>query len=155
MSKYLIDLGKNARKAFVSSSAITDDVCNLVLHSYAELLQQNKTKILKANVIDLAVATDLQQSPSNIDRLKLDDTRIEQIIDAVQQISKFASPINKIQQSWQQPNKLQFARVTIPIGVLAVIFESRPNVASDIASLALKSGNTVILARRQRGNQYQ
>ena len=80
-----------------------------------------------------------------LERLKLDDKKIEAIIKSVNEIAKFKDPLGKTLDSWQRPNKLIIKKVSIPIGVIGVIYESRPNVTSDISSLCFKTGNAVIL----------
>ena len=84
-------------------------------------------------------------SNSFIDRLSLDKKRIYSIIDGLIDISKLEDPLNKVLSKWDRPNGLNISKISIPIGIIGVIYESRPNVTSDVASLCFKSGNTVIL----------
>jgi len=116
---------------------------NDVLKQYCFYLKKHKKLILKANQIDILKANKIRNSM--IDRLKLNDTKINEIIKSVERIIKLKDPLNKILASWKRPNGLIIQRVSIPIGVIGVIYESRPNVTSDVSSLCFKSGNAVIL----------
>ena len=133
----------NSRTAFEEK---TDSVKkNRVLKKFANLLLRNKKKIFKENYKDIKVAKNNKIKENLIKRLKIDDDKIKGIIRSINQIIKIKDPTNKILDSWKRPNGLVIKKVTVPIGVIAVIYESRPNVTSDVASLCFKSGNSVIL----------
>ena len=104
---------------------------------------KNKKKILHANNLDIENKSTLNSAL--LDRLILDNKRIEGICKGLVDISKLDDPIGKILSEWKRPNGLKIQRVSVPLGVIGVIYESRPNVAADAAALCLKSGNTLIL----------
>jgi len=105
----------------------------------------SKDKIIAANRLDINKAQKNQLSPAFIDRLLLDEQRIDTIVDTLHNISAQPDPLGKTLESWSQPNGLQFRKVAVPLGVIGIIYESRPNVTADAAALCLRSGNAVIL----------
>ncbi|MAH74556.1 MAG: glutamate-5-semialdehyde dehydrogenase [Candidatus Pelagibacter sp. TMED197] len=139
--QYLEKIGKNSRKAFEDLKAIKHDKIKKVLKDYNNALLRNKRKILSENQKDIRSA----KRQNLIDRLILNDKRIEGIRESINEISKFKNPIGRVIESWKRPNKLKIKKVTTPIGVIGVIYESRPNVTADVAALSLKSGNCCIL----------
>ncbi len=143
MSYNLKKIVKKSRSAFESNvSSIKKDK---VLKKFISLLLKNKKKILKANYKDIYFAKIKGLNINLIKRLEINEKKIDEIIKSVKQIIKIKDPTDKILDRWKRPNGLEIKKVTVPIGVLAVIYESRPNVTSDIASLCFKSGNAVIL----------
>ena len=145
MSKYLIEIGKNAKKAFKKNSLSNNKRKNAVLNQFNNILKKEIKNILIQNKKDLDYARKIKLNANIIDRLFLNKERIDQIRDSINEITKFKDPIGKIISTWKRPNGLVIKKITIPIGIIGVIFESRPNVSSDVASLCFKSGNTVIL----------
>ena len=145
MSKYLIKIGKNAKKAFKKNSLSNNKRKNAVLNQFNNILKKEIKNILIQNKKDLDYARKIKLNANIIDRLFLNKERIDQIRDSINEITKFKDPIGKIISTWKRPNGLVIKKITIPIGIIGVIFESRPNVSSDVASLCFKSGNTVIL----------
>ena len=139
--KYLEKIGLNAKKAFEKLKGIKHDKIKLVLNNYNTEILKNKKKIIKENLKDVKNV----KRKHLVDRLILNDKRIDQIRHSINEIAKFQNPIGRILEKWQRPNKLKIKKVTTPIGVIGVIYESRPNVTSDVASLCFKSGNAVIL----------
>ena len=139
--KYLIQIGKNAKEAQTQLKNISDKKINYVLSTYKKLLIKNKKRILKENAKDIKFC----QRKSMVDRLMLTEQRLNSIIKSIQEIIKFKSPINRVLEKWKRSNGLTINKVSIPIGVIGVIYESRPNVTCDVAALCLKSGNVVIL----------
>ncbi len=133
----------NSRSAFEEKADPVKK--NRVLKKFANLLLRNKKKIFKENYKDIKVAKNNKIKENLIKRLEIDDDKIKGIIKSINQIIKIKDPTNKILDSWKRPNGLVIKKVTVPIGVIAVIYESRPNVTSDVASLCFKSGNSVIL----------
>ena len=105
----------------------------------------NTKKIISENIKDIKSAKKKNLNQNLISRLEINDKKIVGIIKSVNQIIKIKDPTNKILEKWKRPNGLIIKKVTVPIGVIAVIYESRPNVTSDVASLCFKSGNSVIL----------
>jgi len=143
MNKYLLNIGRNAHNAF---KVKTDSkLKNKVLLKFSKLINQNKYIIIKQNKKDINYAKRKGYKPNLINRLELNENRINQIIKSVNKIAKLKYPIDLTLSKWKRPNGLIIKKVTIPIGVIGVIYESRPNVTSDISSLCFKSGNCVIL----------
>ena len=136
-------VGIKSRKA--SSKKIATNIKNKVLNKYAQLLDEEKKLILRENAKDIKFAQNKGLKDNLINRLKIDDLRLKNIKNSIKKISKLKDPVDVILKKWKRPNGLNIRRVTIPIGVIGVIFESRPNVTSDVAGLCFKSGNAVIL----------
>ena len=143
MKNYLNTLGLKSRIAF--SKKINSDKKNKVLTDFAFLIKSNKKLILKKNLKDVQNAKRKNIRENLISRLILNLDKINHIIKSIIQISKLNDPENKTLKKWTRPNGLKITKVTVPIGVIGVIYESRPNVTSDISSLCFKSGNCVIL----------
>ena len=138
-------IGEKARKASLHLSKMNIRKRNEVLKLFSKYLRVNSNLILHANKKDILKAKSKKMRESIIQRLRLDEKKIKQIINSIEQIIKFKDPVGKILSSWKRPNGLVIKRVSAPIGVIGVIYESRPNVTSDVSSLCFKSGNVVIL----------
>ena len=136
-------IGVKARKA--SDKTITTKTKNKVLKDYAKLLDKEKNFILKENAKDIKFAKNKGLKENLINRLLINEKKLNDIKKSIHKIEKLKDPINVSLNKWKRPNGLNISRVTIPIGVIGVIYESRPNVTSDVASLCFKSGNSVIL----------
>ena len=143
MKNLLFNIGKKSKKAFILK--INENKKNKVLRDYCQLLEKNKKLIIKENEKDIKNAYKKKIKENLIDRLVLNEKKILDIINSVRKIIKLKDPTNIILEKWKRPNGLKISKITIPIGVIGVIYESRPNVTSDIASLCFKSGNSVIL----------
>ena len=143
MSKLVKIIGFNSRKAL--NSRINSKKKNKVLKDFAKLIQINKDKILSENKKDVFYAKRKNVKENLIKRLALNSNKLKSIINSVKTITSFKDPVNQVTSKWKRPNGLEIKRVTIPIGVIGVIFESRPNVTSDVSALCFKSGNAVIL----------
>ena len=143
MNRFMNLVGIKSRKA--SSKKIATNIKNKVLDKYAQLLDEQKKLILRENAKDIKFAQNKGLKDNLINRLKIDDLRFKDIKNSIKKISKLKDPVDVILKKWKRPNGLSIRRVTIPIGVIGVIFESRPNVTSDVAGLCFKSGNAVIL----------
>ena len=143
MNIYLKKIGVNAHIAF--KKKIDTKIKNKVLNKYAYLINKNKFKIINENKKDIKFARKKGLKENFIKRLNLDLQKINQIIKSIKIISKLKDPINVTLSKWSRPNGLKIKRVTIPLGVIGVIYESRPNVTADVSSLCFKSGNCVIL----------
>ena len=143
MSKLVKIIGFNSRKAL--NSRINSKKKNKVLKDFAKLIQINKDKILSENKKDVFYAKEKNVKENLIKRLALNSNKLKSIINSVKTITSFKDPVNQVTSKWKRPNGLEIKRVTIPIGVIGVIFESRPNVTSDVSALCFKSGNAVIL----------
>jgi glutamate-5-semialdehyde dehydrogenase len=143
MKNYMNLVGKNAKKA--SLEKVKTKVKNDVLKKYVLLLDREKNSILKANAKDIKFALEKGLKNSLIDRLTIDEERLNNIQNSINTIIKLKDPIDNILEKWSRSNGLKISKVSIPIGVIGVIYESRPNVTSDVAALCFKSGNAVIL----------
>ncbi len=143
MSKLVKIIGFNSRKAL--NSRINSKKKNKVLKDFAKLIQINEDKILSENKKDVFYAKGKNLKENLIKRLALNSNKLKSIINSVKTITSFKDPVNQVTSRWKRPNGLEIKRVTIPIGVIGVIFESRPNVTSDVSALCFKSGNAVIL----------
>lgn len=138
-------LGRKARAAARQVALAPAETRNAALKAMAAALRERAPAILAANALDLAEAKAAGQKESFIDRLLLNDTRIEEIAEAVASVAELPDPVGRVLASWERPNGLVFERVATPLGVIAAIFESRPNVTADAGALCLKSGNAAIL----------
>ena len=141
MNKYLNNIGVKSKIAFKKLSEIDVKKRNGVLETYSKSLAKNKKKIIKENNRDIKAC----KRKELIDRLIIDEKKIENIRSSINQIIKFKDPLGKIIEKWKRPNNLIIKKVTVPIGVIGIIYESRPNVTCDVSSLCLKSGNVAIL----------
>ena len=138
---YLEKIGKNAKKAFEDLKAVKHDKIRNVLENYNKSLLNNKHKIIIENHKDVKNVV----RKHLVDRLILNEERIEAIRNSINEIAKFKNPIGQILETWKRQNKLNIKKVSTPIGVIGVIYESRPNVTADVAALCFKSGNCSIL----------
>jgi len=141
----LTQLGKRAKKAERVLMTASSQQKNKALAFIAEALIENTQYIIEENKKDIAAAREKGMSESMIDRLMLDEKRIKGISDATRELIALTDPVGKVISGTTRPNGLVIEKVTVPLGVIAVIFEARPNVTVDAAALCLKSGNTVIL----------
>ena len=141
----IINICKSSVKASQYLSKTKNAERNKALKLIAKKIIKNKDHILVQNKKDLAIAKKSGLSKPLIDRLLLDESRILNLSKDVLNIAKLEDPIGKILNSRTRPNGLKISKITVPLGLIAVIFESRPNVASDVAALCIKSGNAVIL----------
>lgn len=138
-------LGINAKEAEKTLMVASSEKKNQALKKIAEGLIENTDKIIEANKVDLENGEKNGMAKSMLDRLKIDKERIEGMAKGVLDVATLPEPVGRILSATERPNGLRIEKVSTPIGVIAVIFEARPNVTSDAAALCLKSGNTVIL----------
>ena len=143
MKNYLFKLGGKAKKA--SIEIVKSKKKDKVLRDYCNLILKNHLKIISENKKDLEKAKKQKLKENLIKRLSIDKEKLLQIINSIKMIIKLKDPVNITLNKWKRPNGLKIKKVTTSIGVIAVIYESRPNVTSDVASLCFKSGNPVIL----------
>ena len=143
MIQYMNLIGQNAKKA--SLEKINTRIKNKVLKKYVLLLGEKKNSILKANAKDLKLALKKKLKNNLVDRLVLNQKKLDDIKNSIKKIIKLKNPVDNTLEKWSRPNGLKINKVSIPIGVIGVVYESRPNVTSDVASLCFKSGNAVIL----------
>lgn len=135
----------DAKKSSSSIANLDSATKDQVLLEVVKLIKKHAEKIIKANQRDVKAAKEHNLDPARIDRLTLDEKRVAALAASVKEITKLADPVGKILYDVTQESGIHVRRITTPIGVLLAIFESRPNVTSDIAALSLKSGNSVIL----------
>lgn len=138
-------LGQRARKGARAIASVSSAQRTAALQAMAFHLRTRKAEILAANARDVAAAQAKGLAESFVDRLMLNEARLEAIAAGVETIAALADPVGAVMEEWTRPNGLRIARVRTPIGVIGMIFESRPNVAADAAALALRSGNAIIL----------
>ena len=143
MKDYLFKLGIKAKKTLHNN--INSKKKNKVLSDYNNLILKNQKKILKENQKDIKRAKKNRLKENLIKRLKLDKEKITQIRNSIKTIISLKDPVNQTLKKWKRSNGLKIEKKTIPLGVIGVIYESRPNVTTDVASLCFKSGNPVIL----------
>lgn len=141
----MVKIGRRARAAARVLGNASTEQKNQALLAAADVLRQRASDILAANALDRADAEIKGVKGSFLDRLKLDAARLDAIAQAVADIAALNDPVGRVLAEWTQPNGLRFERVATPLGVIGVIFESRPNVTADAAALCLKSGNAALL----------
>ena len=141
----LIGICAAARKASFKLGLVDSSVKNRTLIQMANALEREKKKIISANKKDLKAARKKKMSKAFIDRLTLTDKRIKQMGESLRQVAKLEDPVGSIIKSWHRPNGLRISKMRVPIGVVLIIYESRPNVTADCVGLCLKSSNCVVL----------
>jgi glutamate-5-semialdehyde dehydrogenase len=139
------EIGRDARKAAHALALAPASRKNRALAAMAKAIRQSRAAILGANADDVAEAKAKGATPAFLDRLALDFERIEAIAAGLDVIRKLKDPVGTVMESWRRPNGMRIERVRVPLGVVGVIYESRPNVTADAGALCLKAGNAVIL----------
>ena len=145
MKEYIEGLGKKAKAAAAEGAALTTDQKNNALRTMAKALRDQEETILKANEEDMKNGEEKGLTPALLDRLKLNHDRIEGMAGGLEALAALNDPIGETIAQWKRPNGLEIARHRVPLGVIAIIYEARPNVTADAAGLTLKTGNAVIL----------
>ena len=141
----ILKIGKNAKKASRELAKLTSRKKNTILESMAIALEESRELIKAENKKDLVAGKELGLSSSMIDRLELNDSRIDGMINGLHDVINLDDPVGKEITSWNRPNGLHLSKVRAPIGVIGIIFESRPNVTCDAAALCFKTSTAVIL----------
>ncbi|WP_299417063.1 glutamate-5-semialdehyde dehydrogenase [uncultured Sulfitobacter sp.] len=141
----MADIGARAKAAATVLATATAERKHAALISAADAVWRMREEIYEANVKDMAYGAEKGLSPAMLDRLKLDEDRLRGIIDGLRAIAEQRDPVGEVLAEWDQPNGLNIRRVRTPLGVIGVIYESRPNVTTDAGALCLKAGNAVIL----------
>ncbi|HEX2654474.1 MAG TPA: glutamate-5-semialdehyde dehydrogenase [Xanthobacteraceae bacterium] len=139
------DIGRRARAAARTLALAPSEQKNAALAAMASAVRARSSEILAANADDITEAKTNNATSAFLDRLALDDARIQAVADGIEVVRKLADPIGHVIDRWTRPNGLAIERVRVPLGVVGVIYESRPNVTADAGALCLKSGNAVIL----------
>lgn len=145
LDAYMRSLGRQARSAAQAMRSAPTKQKNAALRCAARLIREREADILQINAEEAGAAKTRGQKDAFIDRMTLTPDRIKGVCAALEAIADFEDPVGKTMRKWTRPNGLQFERVRTPIGVVAVIYESRPNVTVDAAAIAVKAGNVVIL----------
>lgn len=138
-------MGEAARRAAAALALSGNDDRNSALHAAAAAIRHQSSAILAANSDDMRLAQERGLSGAMLDRLMLDVDRIEGMAAGIEAVAELHDPIGRVLEEWDRPNGLVIQRVSVPLGVIGIIYESRPNVTADAAALCLKSGNAVIL----------
>ncbi len=138
-------LGRRAREAAAELALASTAAKNGALMAAAKRLREETQAILAANAEDVAAAQAAGRKGAILDRLKLDEARIEAMAKGLEEIARLPDPVGDVMAEWERPNGLRIARVRVPLGVIGIVYESRPNVTADAGALSLKSGNAVIL----------
>ena len=134
-----------AKAAKYEIAALKTDKKNEALNRIADLLVTESDAIILANAKDIATATTKGMSIPMVDRLRLNEERIKAISEGLKQVAELPDPLNDVLEEWERPNGLKLKKVRVPLGVIGIIYESRPNVTADAFALNFKSGNVVIL----------
>jgi len=142
---YMNTLGEQARFAADALRLVSSERKTHALQFMADEIRKTEPDIIAANAIDMTKAKAKDISGSFLDRLKLDPSRVESMAVGLEEIAALPEPVGSIDETWKQPNGLKFSKVRVPIGVIGMIYESRPNVTADAGTLCLKSGNACIL----------
>ncbi len=143
MEKMIKKIGINALEA--AKKKIDSRLKNKVLIKFSKLIKKNQKKIIIQNIKDIRFAKNKKLKENLIKRLELSPSKINEMIKSINKISKLKDPVNYTLDKWKRSNGLLIKKVTVPIGIIGVIYESRPNVTADVSSLCFKSGNCVIL----------
>ncbi len=141
----IFELGKNAKKASVEMKLCSNNQKNTALSNLVKNISKNRNKILEANSIDLENGKKKSLSNPLINRLTLSDKSIDALLKSIEDIITIPDPVGLTLEKWERPNGLKFRKISTPLGVLGVIYESRPNVTVDASCLSIKSGNCIIL----------
>jgi glutamate-5-semialdehyde dehydrogenase len=138
-------LGRAARAAASELALTGSETKARALEAAAAVIRERQAAILEANQRDMAAARAKGLAPAMLDRLELNPERVEAMAEGLEQIAAFPDPVGRTLGEWERPNGLKIARVAVPLGVIAIIYESRPNVTADAGGLCLKAGNAAIL----------
>jgi glutamate-5-semialdehyde dehydrogenase len=145
ITEVMDDIGRAARRAATTLATADSEQRNAALKASAAAIRDASADIGKANALDMEAAESRGLSAAMLDRLMLDAERIEAMALGLEAIATLRDPVGRVLEEWERPNGLKIQRVTVPLGVIGIIYESRPNVTADAAALCVKSGNAVIL----------
>ena len=151
IAETMTQLGQNAKDAAAELAFASAERKHAALVSAADSVWANRAAIIEANAKDLEFGREKGLSPAMMDRLMLDEARIQGIVDGLRAVAEQADPVGQVIEEWERPTGLNIRRVRTPLGVIGVIYESRPNVTADAGALCLKSGNAVILRGGSEG----
>src|SRR4051794_32206474 len=139
------ELGRRARIAPAPFAPASPAGKNAALLAAADLMVERTAELLAANAVDVETAASGGMEPGPLDRLRLTEARIEAMAQGLRDVAGLPDPIGEVLDGWRRPNGLQIERVRVPLGVVAIIYENRPNVTSDAAGICVKSGNAALL----------
>jgi glutamate-5-semialdehyde dehydrogenase len=145
LDRLMTELGQSAREAVRELGQASESRKNKALLAAATALRDRRADILAANAQDMTAARSKGLTPALLDRLELNDDRIDAMAAGLESIAAQPDPVGRVLMEWERPNGLKIARVAVPLGVIGIIYESRPNVTADAGALCLKSGNAAIL----------
>jgi glutamate-5-semialdehyde dehydrogenase len=141
----MLYMGRRAREAAAALALAPTEAKNAALHAMAKRIEADAGKILEANAQDVEAARAKGRDGAFLDRLALNEARVAAMAKGLRDIAELADPVGQVMARWARPNGLEISRVRVPLGVIGIIYESRPNVTADAAGLSLKSGNAAIL----------
>ncbi|MEW6410623.1 MAG: glutamate-5-semialdehyde dehydrogenase [Nitrospirota bacterium] len=142
---YVLEKAKKAKEASRSLANLSSEVKNRSLIKMADSLELNADELISENKTDIKTAEEKGLSKAMIDRLTLNSKRIKEMATGLREVTQLPDPVGEVIKMWRRPNGMQVGRMRVPIGVIGIIYESRPNVTADATSLCLKAGNAVVL----------
>ena len=145
IAEQMLKIAQDAKTASQTLASLSSAVKNELLQRMAQSLLDQTEELIQSNEKDLAAAREADLAPAMVDRLTLDAQRIRSMADGLREVAELPDPVGEVTSMWRRPNDLQVGRMRIPLGVIGIVYESRPNVTADAAGLCLKSGNAVIL----------
>ena len=141
----ILQMGRQARAAAYRLAQLSSDEKNAILRAMASSIRANVATLMQANDKDLAAGVEKGLSAAMLDRLRLDEARIEAMAAGIDQVATLPDPVGQVMDAWERPNGIRIEQVRVPIGTIGIIYESRPNVTADAAALCFKTGNATIL----------
>ncbi|BDS05451.1 gamma-glutamyl phosphate reductase [Oceaniferula spumae] len=141
----ILEMGAQARAAAHALAILSSEEKNSILRAMAAGLREHESRILEANKLDIEAGESNGLTSAMLDRLRLAPSRLESIAAGIEQVADLPDPVGEVLDEWERPNGITIQQIRVPIGVIGMIYESRPNVTSDAAVLCLKSGNATIL----------
>ena len=145
IKEQILEMGANALSASRALSCLSTEDKDAILLAMADSLVKSSADVLAANKLDISAAEENGLTCAMVDRLRLDDKRLGAIAEGIRKVAALPDPVGEVISNWQRPNGMDITQLRVPIGVIGIIFESRPNVTSDAAVLCLKAGNATIL----------
>ena len=145
IAEQMLKIAQDAKAASQTLASLSSAVKNELLQQMAQALLDHSEELIESNEKDLSAAREAGLAPAMVDRLALDVPRIRSMADGLREVAELPDPVGEITGMWRRPNDLQIGRMRVPLGVIGIVYESRPNVTADAAGLCLKSGNAVIL----------
>src|SRR5215471_8482127 len=143
--QYVEELVTRARLAANRLATLSTAIKDQALQAMADALEAQSERLLAANAQDIEAFGETAEKKAMADRLRLDEKRIAEMADGIREVAKLPDPLGEMLKMWTRPNGMKVGRVRVPIGVIGIIYESRPNVTADSAALCLKSGNACVL----------